>query len=354
MRIMLLVRGAAVALSSALCADLAAHEGHGVPDSRRPLDGLGASAAFDGQGVLWSVSKGGNHVVLHHSTDAGRSWSWGKAVNTTPEPVDAEGGARPTVAVGAKGELYVGWTQPLAKSSSGHIRFARSLDGGNTFDAPLTVPSNPRDACQRLDAMTVDRNGRVYLAWANGRDGTSARKEGARRGGALYYAVSEDRGQSFRGSFKLAQDACSCAAITLLPRDGGITALWRPLSASSAGDHVMASLHPDGRVDGLRSATYDNGKPIRAAWPPKGAKYAGVRPDVAINGNRVAVAWVEVDGEHSRLRGMRSDDGGATWREATLAVIAGAADAPRILVQGGGFHVFWNTRAAPRSVHVFP
>jgi hypothetical protein len=41
---------------------------------------------------------------------------------------------------------------------------------------------------------------------------------------------------------------------------------------------------------------------------------------------------------------MVSDNGGEHWRERDLAATADASDHPRVLVHGGGFCVFWNTR----------
>jgi hypothetical protein len=66
--------------------------------------------------------------------------------------------------------------------------------------------------------------------------------------------------------------------------------------------------------------------------------------DLAVSGNRVVVAWKEFDGERSRLRAMVSEDTGEHWQVRELASSADASDHPRVLLRGGGFHVFWNTR----------
>lgn len=366
----------AAALLFALPAGLAAHGDHGKPEPPRPLDGLGASAAFDADGVLWAVSKGGHHVILHHSKDAGRTWSWGKAVNLAPESVDAEGQARPKVATGPKGELFVSWTQTLAKPGAGKIRFARSLDRGTTFSAPVTVHADRHDNVQRFDTLAVDRDGRVFIAWWT-----------AGKPPAIRYAVSEDRGASFRGDFKVADSAC---AIALLARsDGGVIAFWQHAFGQGVRDQAIAGLSPDGRIDAVRRATFDQAKSVachgqpslaqdgdgalHAVWPMPagGAAYGRLRdggvdgarsvgsaksagPDLAIAGNRLALAWSETYGERSTLVAMRSDDGGTSWRRIEVASTAGAADQPRILVRDRSFHVFWNTRAAQRTVHALP
>ena len=78
----------------------------------------------------------------------------------------------------------------------------------------------------------------------------------------------------------------------------------------------------------------------------------GVR--LSCRGNRVAIAWKEFDGERSRLRALRSDDAGSTWRELDLAATAGASGHPIVLVRQGAFHVFWNTQNEPLSVVALP
>ena len=171
-------RSLAFALVVAFGTEVAAHGDHGSSADRgagRPPDGLGASAAFDASGILWVVSKGGEHVVLHRSADFGQTWSWGMAVNLVPEPVRADGEARPKIVVGPKGELYVSWTQPLAKPSTGLIRFTRSLNQGKTFSTPVTVHADRREILRRFDALTVNRDGRMFIAWVDNRHGEAAR-----------------------------------------------------------------------------------------------------------------------------------------------------------------------------------
>ena len=68
---------------------------------------LGASAAVDQRGVFWAVHKSEQHVVLRSSKDFGDTWSVPKRINATAEAIGAGGDARPKIALGARGELYV-------------------------------------------------------------------------------------------------------------------------------------------------------------------------------------------------------------------------------------------------------
>ncbi len=369
--------------------DVNGHAGHA--HVALPPDGLGASAAFDARGVLWTVAKGGNHVVLRTSPDLGKTWSWGQAVNLTPEPIDAEGNARPNIAVGAKGEVYVSWTSPAADAKSAQIRFARSMDRGRSFSAPITVHADRQAASRRFDTIALGRDGTVFVAWATKPHARAARA--ANNEASVHFAVSRDGGASFSGDSKLSERSCECCSITMLAREDGVTALWRHVFATNVRDHAIAALRADGRVDGLRRASIDtwpvNTCPqvrssmaedatgrLHAVWFTEGPKRKGVHygqlgesganlvrslgsktathPDVAVLGNRIAVAWQEFDGLRSRLSVALSTDSGSTWREVEIAVVEGSSDQPRLLTYQGRFHIFWNTRAVPLSVHALP
>lgn len=364
----------------------AQHARHAKDKAEERVD-LAASAAFDAQGVLWAVSKSGGHVMLRRSADAGKSWSAPQPVNAVAEGIGAEGDARPKIALGTRGEVYVTWTKPLAKPYTGDIRFARSLDGGKSFSAPLTVHNDRQQITHRFDALTVTRDGRLFIAWVDKRDMVAAAKGTDYRGAAVYYAVSDDRGASFRGDFKLADHSCECCRIALLPRDdGSVLALWRHVFEPNVRDHALGVMHSDGRVGGVRRATFDEwaldvcphhgpslaadaeGR-LHAVWFTQGAKREGVfygrlrlsgesgvdglrrvggeaaaHADLAVSGKRVVVVWKEFDGTRAQLRAMVSDNGGDGWRERDLRATAGASDQPRVVQHGGRFYAFWNTQ----------
>lgn len=364
----------------------AQHAGHAKDKAAERVE-LAASAAFDAQGVLWAVSKSGGHVMLRRSADAGKSWSAPQPVNAVAEGIGAEGDARPKIALGTRGEVYVTWTKPLAKPYTGEIRFARSLDGGKSFSVPLTVHSDRQEITHRFDALTVTRDGRLFIAWVDKRDMVAAPKGVDYRGAAVYYAVSGDRGASFSGDFKLADHSCECCRIALLPRDdGSVLALWRHVFEPNVRDHALGVMHPDGRVGGVRRATFDEwaldvcphhgpslaadaeGR-LHAVWFTQGAKREGVfygrlrlsgegvvdglrrvggeaaaHADLAVNGRRVVVVWKEFDGTRAQLRAMVSDNGGDSWRERDLRATEGASDQPRVVQHGGRIYAFWNTQ----------
>ena len=122
---------------------------------------LGTGAAVDAQGRIWIASKEGSgdaqYVVLQMSEDGGKTWSSARRIQTQAEAVSADGENRPKIAFGSKDELYVVYTKPLPKPYTGEIRFVRSLDGGTTFSAPITVHANRDLITHRFESMIVDR-----------------------------------------------------------------------------------------------------------------------------------------------------------------------------------------------------
>jgi len=355
---------------------------------------LAASAVFDEKGVLWTAHKESGHIAVSRSDDLGRSW--GKALRITPAPeaTDSGGDARPKIAAGPGGALYVTWTRPLAKPYTGEIRYSRSIDGGMTFSAPAIVHADRQQITHRFDSLAVNAKGQVFVAWIDKRDQEALRGKGAYRGAAVYWAVSDDRGATFRGDYKLADYSCECCRIGLLPaEDGTVQAIWRHVFEPNVRDHAMGVLTPEGKAGEVVRATFDDWRvdvcphhgpslardaagQVHAVWFTGAADKAGVfygrmrkggvdgqrriggaaaeHADLAAAGNRIAVAWKEFDGERSRLRAMRSDDAGATWRESELASSGGPSGHPFVLARDGAFHVFWNRRDAPLSVVPLP
>jgi hypothetical protein len=217
-----------------------AHHG-GMMHGKKGPD-LGSNAEFDAQGRLWAVHKFEEKIVLRRSDDLGKTWA--APVVVSAEPTDPGADARPKLALGKNQEIYLTWTHPMTKPFSGEIRFARSLDGGVTFEGPITVHADKQEITHRFDVIAVAPNGDIFVAWVDKRDVVAAQAEGAAyRGAAIYFAVSSDQGKTFRGDFKVAEHSCECCrgparrcgdrvvaprfrAADPRPRDGGVEVRW--------------------------------------------------------------------------------------------------------------------------------
>lgn len=371
-----------VGVGGALAAAPDPHQ-HAPMPQRKARPELGTSAAIDAQGRLLAVLVEQGRVELRRSGDSGASWQTVAAVSPSGEPVSANGESRPKLAFGRGGQLYVAWTSPTAGRFNGDIRFARSLDGGQSWSAPLTVHADRSPITHRFESMQVDAEGRIFIAWLDRRDKEAAQGKGEPYAGfSVYYAVSGDDGASWRGDYRLAAHSCECCRIALTAdRDGRPLALWRQIFEGER-DHALARLDPNGAPATVERATFDHwrldacpdhGPSIavgaegvrHAVWftqrdgeagamygrllaggvegqrrLPAGAEHA----DVVADGANVWVAWKRFDGARSLIEGELSQDAGRTWSPLALAATQGDSDQPRLLARDGAAWLVWRTR----------
>jgi hypothetical protein len=372
-------------------APLLAHEPAAAGAMTMPKEPpLGATAAFDAHGRLWLVDAADGHVRLRHSDDLGRTLSAPVAVNAMPEPIYAEGENRPKLAFGPHDELYVSWSQPRAKPWTGYVRFARSLDGGAHFSQPVTVHRDRAEITHRFDALAVDGEGRVLLAWVDKRDQAAAEAAGKPYLGAgIYYTWSTDRGAHFQPERKLIDHSCECCRIALARTpQGEVAAFFRAVYGNNIRDHAYALLRTDGSPAQPARATFDqwhiagcphhgpglaiasdgtrhavwyeaNGQPtiwygqlVPGKKPRHMQAVAGAgasHADVAVQGTQVWIAWNRVDAQGYALELRYSDDGGGHFSTPrSLATASGAVGSPQLLLRDGKAYVAWNTEAGFR------
>lgn len=385
----------------ALAAEPPAHAAHGaaVPAASPtpPVDrekvwkdilakpSLATTTTFDGKGRLWRAAVQGNQVRVSRSTDNGRTFTAPVAVNGTPEHIAGDGENRPKI-LARNGIVYVSWTQALDQPMTGHIRFSRSLDDGKTFSEPLTVNDNPEIISHRFEAMGVTGRGQVYLAWLDKRDLSAARKNKTPyHGAAVYYALSDDNGATFRPNVKLADHSCECCRVALaLEPDGTPVVFWRHIFGRNTRDFALARLdgqaatvratrdewevsgcpHHGGALsigaDGVyhmvwfnngperhglfHGSTKDGGKTYSVPVPFGNEDAQAGHPDVLSLGRKVFVVWKEFDGKESSAQEMHSADGGASWSMARrLATTAGASDHPFLIGHQDRVFLSWQT-----------
>lgn len=380
-------------------ADPPAHAGHhaGAVPPAAPVDreklwkdmlakpSLATTTAFDTKGRLWRASIQEGQVRVSNSGDHGKTFSTPVAANGVPEDIAGDGENRPKILV-RNDVVYVSWTQALGKPMTGHIRFSRSLDGGKTFSPPLTVNDDPQIISHRFEAMGVNDRGQVTLAWLDKRDLAAAQREGRPyTGAAVYYAVSDDNGASFRPNRKLADHSCECCRVALaVEPEGTPVVFWRHVYGKNTRDFALARLdekaepvrathdnwevdgcpHHGGAIsigaDGVQHLVWFNNGPERHGLFYRSSSDRGQtfsvphafgnedaqagHPDVLSLGQRVFVAWKEFDGKEASIREIHSTDSGRTWSAPRrLAATSGASDHPFLIGGQGKAYLSWQT-----------
>ncbi|OGT00568.1 MAG: hypothetical protein A3F73_14530 [Gallionellales bacterium RIFCSPLOWO2_12_FULL_59_22] len=346
---------------------------------------LAVGATFDENARLWLAEFQGQHLYVSYSDDRGVTRSAPVKVNAEPENFLGDGENRPKI-VARKGVIYLSYTQGLAKPMSGDIRFSRSTDGGKSFSAPITVNDNREIISHRFDSMAVNGKGHIYIAWLDKREHSAAEKRGEKyNGSAIYYAVSDDGGASFRRNDKIADHVCECCRTAMaVDTDDYPVVAWRHIYDTNTRDHALVKL--DGKMaparisrenwniaacphhgpslaiaaDGVYHAAWFSNAPQQrglfyAHSDDRGKTFSGPlnfgnieaqpsRPYVLGLGNRVYLVWKEFDGERTAILGMDSADGGKSWHAPKkLAATADVSDWPMLIGENGRAFLSWNT-----------
>ena len=394
--------GSAAALAAAGSVPAWAHVGGAhepeapAARARKPARAqLGTGAAIDAQGRMWIAQVEGaaesasgpalSNIALAWSADQGKSWTHVGPVLPAPEAVEANGEGRPKLAFGPRGQMYLTFTRPLDKPHTGYIRFARSTDGGLSFTAPVTVQRDLAITGHRFDSIITDRQGRIFIAWIDKRDGDAARAaKRPYRGAALYYAVSSDDGASFGPDVRVADHCCECCRIALCLTPGGdVVAMWRHIFEPNVRDHAVATLAPNGRPGAVTRVSFNDWR-IDAcphhgpslAFDAKGQRHqvwfsggdedgglfyamvlsngragkairlGGIRAEhgeVLAAGSTIAVVWKEFDGQATKVMARLSNQGGAAWQERVLASSQGTSDHPHLVSNDSAIWLVWRT-----------
>lgn len=341
-------------------------------------------------GRVWVARVEGERVVVAMSADRGRSFGPAVAVTPVDEPIDANGEGRPKIAVGPDEEIFVTWTRSGRARFTGDIRFSRSVDGGKTFSAPVTINDDGRETGHRFDALHVGPSGVVSIFWIDKRDLDAATAGGrAYRGAALYMAQSTDRGATFAPNRRVKDHVCECCRIAIAT-DGNVPVLvWRDVLEGGIRDHAWLRFS-DPQTPGPAQRATDDGWAIDAC-PHHGPSLAvdgdGVYHLVYYTGEgpngegtfyqrsddkgRTFTAPMRVSGEHGFGHGVvfavdrrvvvavreprpgggsaievhRSRDGGGEWDGLPEVVLqtAGSADHPQLFSNGGTIYLSWYT-----------
>ena len=357
------------------------------------------SAQFDAQGRLWVVWSTAGHIYVTSSADQGKTFTPSVVVNRSPEAISARGENRPKIALDTQGKIYVSWTTPLKKRYTGNIRFSYSHDGGQSFSEPVIVNDNRDITGHRFEALAVNEQGIVYLAWLDKRDRFKAMQRGEKyRGAALYYSYSIDGGKSFAKNINVQPHSCECCRVAMaIDSDQLPVVMWRNIYNTNTRDHSLVKFLTDNKPGKVIRATEDNwqvdacphhGPAISISLPAdrtksdyhlawfnnaperhglfylrisdpsldsseihlsaisigdynKGASH----PDVLSLNNKVWLVWKEFDGENESVQMQFSKDRGDSWSQPqVIAQTKNGSDYPFLINNNNNVYVQWQTR----------
>lgn len=357
-----------------------------------PHCGRTPSLIFDDNGNLHVVFSQHGHIYYTKSLDQGVTFLASTAVNRTPEKIYDDGENRPKIKLGLNQEIYISWTHKTPGRYSGDVRFTRSLDGGKTFDNPLTVNTDRAITSHRFDSMSINQLGHIYLIWIDKRVKNLAKKQGKDYAGAsLYFAVSKNLGKSFDDNKKLVDHSCECCRIAVdNDQSGNVVALWRHVYPINIRDHSIAYVsegmqsikglptkasNDEWMIEGCPhhgpDLSMDNENRAHMVWFAQGKRNKGLtygrfnfktkktelehsinktpaasRPQVFTQGTNVYLMWKHFNGKEMQLMNSYSNNEGRTWSEpVVIASTLNDSDHPDWISSNNKLYASWHTQS---------
>jgi hypothetical protein len=366
----------------------------------------GGGPAVDVDAVVTFVDRGaGNPTVAVdprtraafaawvQATDAGADVHLARAADdyaARARANDVDGDAAPhdqapsQVAVGPDGTVYVVWQNnvhvPGRRFPASNLRFARSLDGGVTFEPAIHVNDDAREApaSHTFHDIVVTRDGAVHVSWIDGRERARAAREAeATAGGADTAGTATAAGtgipagshaghiadasvpgsevrvarlaadaRSFGESVVVARDVCPCCRTSIVSDDGGAIYVAFRTARDDIRDIAIARSDDGGRTFAGPVRVHEDG------WQLDACPHAGA--SLAVDGTgRLHVAWYTGASDGQGLWRAVSRDGGRSFAQPVPLLVGGWVPPSQVKLATdahGRVWAAWDDRREEQSV----
>jgi hypothetical protein len=218
---------------------------------RTPSSSLVPQAVVDGNGALHIVYGLNHNAYYIRSTNNGAAFTAPVKVNSSGT-VETEMGERgPKLAVGRDGVIHVVWVDDWAPGVNTYVRYARSLDGGATFQ-PLQAVSS----MSGVDGVTLTADGasNVIAFWHVMVNPTPSEPEAT----WLHLSRSTNNGASFGSSDKVSISnhnglACSmCMTRARVGVDGNLYLVFRSATGNMRDFYLLEGSCSSNQFTALR------------------------------------------------------------------------------------------------------
>jgi hypothetical protein len=345
--------------------------------------------AFASDGTLWLAWQAGGQVSVASSKDGGQTLSTPVAVTKERLNLDWGPDARPKIVVDREGRIAVAFSIFRDKAFNGQVLYSRSSDGGKDFAEPKPITSS--NESQRFEAMALDQDGSLFVAWIDKRNRVPVQQEGRKyEGAAVFFASSRDGGATYSEARMLKDNTCECCRLGIAFAGPGRPAVvFRNIFESSIRDHAVMTFADPSTPGEIRRVSvddwqisacphqgpslsisaagtyhvtwYTNGKARRGLFYAR-SKDGGVtfsdpmqvgradrspsRPFVIAGPHELAMVWKEFDGEKTTVNLMTSPDDGASWSAPkAIASTSDTSDHPLLVTDGRRTYLSWMTKA---------
>ena len=257
---------------------------------------------------LLNEGSGTAGLMLQHSR-AGSAFSNGIRVNNRPGDGAIRNENPPKIAIGPNENVYVIWANERERWK-GNIRFARSIDAGNTFEPAINLNSGAGEQPigRAFESIVVDARGRVFVAWIDERN-----KKANDRSAEIWLAISEDGGKTFSADRRIVSNVCECCRTALaVDSTGKIYLSYRTVPSTGPMLRDIAVARSD---DGGK--TFKPTIVNRDGWELNACPIAGATMTIDA-ADRVHVVWFTQTADAPRLYIASSADHGSSFSKPTV------------------------------------
>lgn len=308
------------------------------------------------------TTESGSNVYLAAIDSTGRSEP--VRVNDIDGDAAPHDQAPPQAAVGPDGTVYVVWQNnteiPGRPFPASDLRFARSADGGRTFEPATFVNDDAHGipASHTFQDVAVADNGTIYVSWIDGRVRAAAAQsggtgvaahsgagghsghDGGMPGSEIRVAASHDGGRTFSPGVVVHRDACPCCRTSLAVTGDSIVAVAFRSATDNIRDMIVVR-----SVDAARTF----GEPVRVhedGWVIDGCPHAGGSLAFDANG-MLHIAWYTGAQQRQGLWYAVSPAGSETFKEPLPLQAEGWVPVSQVKIApapDGGVWIAWDDR----------
>jgi len=257
----------------------------------------------DGFYVSYVERKGGiSNVMFQRSTSAGGFTSAVRVGNSGDGAVRNEN--PPKIAVGPNNDVYVVWVNERERWK-GNIRFARSVNGGKTFERAIDLNSDilQPPVSRAFESIAVDAGGRIYVAWIDERN-----RAVNDRGVEIWMSTSEDHGKTFSHDRRIVSGVCECCRTALaIDSSGKVFVSYRSVPSTGPMYRDIAIARSDDSGKTFKSAIVS-----RDGWELNACPIAGATMTID-SADGIHVVWFTTSKDVPRMFAASSTDHGLTF-----------------------------------------
>lgn len=253
-------------LASGLCAAIAAERVH---VAQTPGDGSVPDAEIDDKGTVHVAYVAGQDAFYAKSIDGGKTFGAPLRINSEPGSVHPANMFRgPDIALGKNGRLHVVWYvnayQRKLPKDQWGVFYSHLDPGQDAFGPARNLNRTPSDNY----SIAADRNGEVAVVWMASK---------------LFVTESRDNGQTFADAEAVpVADPCECCASrAFLSSDGALYIDYREKANNLRDMHLLARAKGNGG--------FSKQKISSTPWQVNACPMAGTF--LAATGNGLIMAW---------------------------------------------------------------